>query len=67
MSQAVMGGWSSEWEYEYEQMSLPTLEKENNKWCILFTPQVKLSDIGVGYKIIMEYTLLQGVRNKPGT
>jgi len=39
MSQAVMGGWSSEWEYEYEQMSLPTLEKENNKWCILFTPQ----------------------------
>ena len=56
MSQAVMGGWSSEWEYEYEQMSLPTLEKENNKWCILFTPQVKLSDIGVGYKIIMEYT-----------
>jgi len=39
ISQTVMGGWSSEWEFEYQQMSVPTLEKENNKWCIIIAPQ----------------------------
>jgi len=40
-SNAVMGGYSSDWEYEYSRMQLqvPTIQKEGSKWYIFITPQ----------------------------
>ena len=38
----VMGGWSSDWEYEYARMELrvPTVMQEGARWCIILAPLV---------------------------
>jgi len=39
-SNTVMGGWSSEWEYEYgEIQGIPTIEKEGGRWFIIIHPK----------------------------
>ena len=48
-SNAVMGGYSSDWEYEYSRMQLqvPTIQKEGSKWYIFITPQVIFSQTDI--------------------
>ena len=36
-----MGGWSTDWEYEYRALQgIPTIEKEGNRWFIIILPKV---------------------------
>jgi len=37
---SVMGGWSTEWEFEYSTIqSIPTIEKEGNRWFLIIHPK----------------------------
>eukprot|EP00092_Neocalanus_flemingeri_P033380 GFUD01036296.1.p1 GENE.GFUD01036296.1~~GFUD01036296.1.p1 ORF type:complete len:2741 (+),score=704.42 GFUD01036296.1:512-8224(+) len=39
-SNTVMGGWSSDWEYEYSAIQgIPTIEKEGGRWFIIIHPK----------------------------
>ena len=45
-SNTVMGGWSSDWEYEYSAIQgIPTIEKEGGRWFIIIHPKVKLREM----------------------
>ena len=35
-----MGGWSIDWDYEYGDIQVPTIEKEGTKWYIIIQTQV---------------------------
>ena len=43
VSNTVMGGWSSEWEYLYSEIQgIPTIEKEGSRWFIIIQPKVNI-------------------------
>ena len=42
-SNTVMGGWSTDWEYEYSAIQgVPSIEKEGGRWFITIHPKVGL-------------------------
>jgi hypothetical protein len=44
VSNTVMGGWSSEWEYQYgEIQGPPPVENEGTKWYITINPKVRMT------------------------
>ena len=43
---AVLGGWTSHWEYLYSDIVVPTpIEKEANKWYIIISAQVRIKTV----------------------
>jgi len=55
-----MGGWSTDWEYEYRALQgIPTIEKEGNRWFIIILPKEEKKSVlglfskGSGKKVFL--------------
>ena len=48
-SNTVMGGWSSDWEYEYSAIQgIPTIERgDGGRWFIIIHPKVVLAEVNM--------------------
>ena len=41
VSNSVLGGWSSEWEYLYHEIhAMPIIQQEGSRWFIIIHPKV---------------------------
>ena len=41
VANSVLGGWSSEWEYLYQEIhDMPTIQQEGSRWFIIIHPKV---------------------------
>ena len=40
-SNAVMGGWSCDWEYEYSDIMIPSIQLEGSRFYMIISPQVQ--------------------------
>ena len=41
-SNAVMGGWSCDWEYEYSDIMIPSIQLEGSRFYMIISPQVSV-------------------------
>ena len=63
---AVLGGWTSHWEYLYSDIVVPTpIEKEGNKWYIIISAQVRIKII-FPFPYIMLNILARGKKDNVG-
>ena len=44
-SNAVMGGWSCDWEYLYTDIQIPSIQLEGSRFCMIISPQVSINII----------------------
>ena len=65
---AVLGGWTSHWEYLYSDIVVPTpIEKEANKWYIIISAQVRIKTVfSVSIPNILSFFLAGGKKVNVG-